>query len=651
MPPHILCILALALALPAWSAVEEAPGAGILALPEVLTPSRLAQPRSDVPGSVTIIDQQLITASGARSLVEVLRLVPGMSVTHRDGWNPVVSYHGTTYRDNRRMQVLVDGRSIYQAGLATIDWNDIPLDIRDIERIEVHRGPNSASYGANAFLGVIQIITRRAGDEPGLSMSVRRGSLHTEDYHLAHSGHWQSGAWRISAGSLRDTGFDERRDGTERRDSQHRKFVQGTVSLELSPVLHWDVWGGYSDARYDEELSDATMRTTPDPEVRDSFFSSRWRWEPAPNRNIQAQLSYSEQRESIDWLACAPPGLLSVTSAASEVCGQVNEDGDNSRTDFDLQDTWTGNDWKLMYGTHFQHKRVESETFYNGVRKRDSIQFFLQGEWRFHPQWRINLGGLYENEERLDDYFMPRGALIWQPHPEHSFRAVYSEAVRAPDLFETEADWSYLVRGISPSVNGPVDSYYPYTAQGNPNLEEERIQSREYGYYGRVSDWGLELDIKFFTDRFSNLITRSLTLENQQPRNTTSLQQRGYEVELDWQPTPILRTRLSYARIRSSTIDFREQDFTPDHSGSALVSWQFAQGWQVSAAYYYARPINSRKFSRADFRLAKRLQLGGTELELAATLRQRLDRDGELFSDNSYHRRNHFLITADFYLP
>ena len=135
-----------------------------VSVPEVLTPVRLKQPHTEVPASVTVIDPDMIAASGVRELPEVLRLIPGMVVSARSGWDYVVSYHGTNRRNSHRMQVLIDGRSIYQAGLATIDWSDIPLAMEDIERIEVTRGPNTAAYGANAFLGIINIITKHPDD-------------------------------------------------------------------------------------------------------------------------------------------------------------------------------------------------------------------------------------------------------------------------------------------------------------------------------------------------------------------------------------------------------------------------------------------------------------------------------------------------------
>src|SRR5512139_2616870 len=102
--------------------------------PVVLSASRLAQPLSEAPNAMTVIDRDMIKASGFRTISDLFRLVPGMYVSYFTGNQPIVSYHGTTDQYSRRMQVLVDGRSVYLPPFSSVDWEDIPLQIVDIER-------------------------------------------------------------------------------------------------------------------------------------------------------------------------------------------------------------------------------------------------------------------------------------------------------------------------------------------------------------------------------------------------------------------------------------------------------------------------------------------------------------------------------------
>ena len=134
--------------------------------PIVLSASRLSQPLSETPNAVTVIDRGMIVASGARNIADVFKLVPSMYVGYENGHTPIVSYRGITDAYARRMQVLVDGRSIYLPIFGHVDWAELPLDIGDIDRIEVVRGPSAASHGSNSVQGVINIRLIMSGSTP-----------------------------------------------------------------------------------------------------------------------------------------------------------------------------------------------------------------------------------------------------------------------------------------------------------------------------------------------------------------------------------------------------------------------------------------------------------------------------------------------------
>mgnify|MGYP006199379745 CR=1 FL=1 len=203
-------------------------------LPQVLTATRLKQSAAAVPGSMTVIDSELIKASGARDISELLRLVPGMMVGAISGNQATVNYHGTNASEARRMQVLIDGRSVYRAGLATVDWSDIPVAMEDIERIEVFRGPNTVSYGANALMAVVNIITRSPANSHGTRFKVTRGQRGINDWYASQGTGWESGDLRLSLSGQEDDGFDSRLDGSDYRDSRRLNRVSLSVSQMLN---------------------------------------------------------------------------------------------------------------------------------------------------------------------------------------------------------------------------------------------------------------------------------------------------------------------------------------------------------------------------------------------------------------------------------
>ena len=233
-------------------------------LPVVLTASRLRQARADVPASVTVIEAEQIAAWGVRTVPELMRFVPGMFLGHGDNENnPSVTYHAGNPNLTRRMQVLVDGRSAIRPGIAAVTWDDLAVALEDIQRIEITRGPNSATYGANAFLGVINIITRHPADSTGTRLRYRVGNQTTRDGFASIAGVSGLSSYRISASVSGDDGFDgdgefedeEERDlsGDNFRDSKRHQFINGYYHQQLQPWVQLNLQAslkrGHTDIR------------------------------------------------------------------------------------------------------------------------------------------------------------------------------------------------------------------------------------------------------------------------------------------------------------------------------------------------------------------------------------------------------------------
>ncbi|MET0055854.1 MAG: Plug domain-containing protein, partial [Candidatus Thiodiazotropha sp. 6PLUC10] len=103
-------------------------------LPVVLSASRLSQSQADTPTAMTVIDRKMIEASAALNIPDLLRLVPGFTIGFYAGSRATVSYHGHADEYARDMQVLIDGRSIYDPVYGGIPWSEIPLSLDEILR-------------------------------------------------------------------------------------------------------------------------------------------------------------------------------------------------------------------------------------------------------------------------------------------------------------------------------------------------------------------------------------------------------------------------------------------------------------------------------------------------------------------------------------
>lgn len=183
--------------------------------PQVLTPSRLPQRLDEAPSTVTIIDRAMIEASGARRLVDVLRLVPGLQVGYKNNSLPTATYHGLSDEYARRLLLLLNGQRIFQYSRGVIEWNNLPIPLENIERIEVVRGPAAAAYGSNALQAVINIQTGSPAEYPGLSTQIAGGSDGIADGFLRYGGRVGAMDYTLSLSSVGDSGYpgvyDDRR--------------------------------------------------------------------------------------------------------------------------------------------------------------------------------------------------------------------------------------------------------------------------------------------------------------------------------------------------------------------------------------------------------------------------------------------------------
>ncbi|MHB8938961.1 MAG: TonB-dependent receptor, partial [Thiobacillus sp.] len=181
--------------------------------PVVLSPSRLSQPINRAPAAVTIITREMIEASGFRQLPDLLRLVPGFQVSWVRGNIQAVTYQGLSSIYSRRLQVMVDGRSVYNPAYGQVQWRGIPLALDDIDRIEVVRGSNAANDGVNAVQASIHIFTRPASADPGWTVGAAIGSADICDGLLRYAGANGDWQWRATLNSRSDDWLKNQRDG------------------------------------------------------------------------------------------------------------------------------------------------------------------------------------------------------------------------------------------------------------------------------------------------------------------------------------------------------------------------------------------------------------------------------------------------------
>jgi len=149
---------------------------------EVTSASRKEQKQSEIAAAVYVITQEDIKRSGVTTIADALRMAPGLMVARIDANQWAITSRGFNSHYANKLQVLVDGRSVYSPLFAGVYWESLNELLADIDRIEVIRGPGAALWGANAVNGVINIITRHTSQTLG---GLLMGTVGTEQRGLA----------------------------------------------------------------------------------------------------------------------------------------------------------------------------------------------------------------------------------------------------------------------------------------------------------------------------------------------------------------------------------------------------------------------------------------------------------------------------------
>ena len=636
-------------------------------VPKVLTVSRLAQSKEDSPSAVTVIDRETIRASGIVDIPELFRLVPGFYVGKNAGFiynsNHVVSYHGMASAYAGSMQVLINGRSVYSPLFGGVNWSELPITVDDIDRIEITRGPNAASYGANSFLGVISIITKDAKDSTGSSVRLTHGTGRNEAFYR-YGGELNDVNYRVSAGYREDDGLDNRNDfkrtnilnlqASKRLDASNEigfelgitngDRADGEASKDfvlLVPrmrnissdyeLIHW--WHNVSD---DSDFSLQAYHSSNSTD--DSFIST----------NLRANVNRLFIERALIRRVPLPVARLGAAQFVATLRDDqisINNDIELERYDIEAQHTFAlFNNLRFVWGGNIRLDTTYSP-YWLGSSETDRFnlqRLFSHVEWRINDQFLVNICSMVEHNSFTGTNVSPRASLNIKLTPNHAIRFGVSTTTRTPNYIEEKFNDALLI----PTTN-PAKTYLYKRYADTGNIDPQRIVSKEIGYLGQVGN--LNIDARIFDDDVKNVLnTRSVVLSDPTSLNVPKTfinagdaQVRGFETQVKYRlfkQTQII-ANYSYINISSDQSKLLPGGFTLSagtNNFSALVTHQFDNNWDASYAFYQTgavealgdgQPVGLNR--RHDVRVARKFNLARANGELSIAV--------ENLFDDQYH--------------
>lgn len=626
-------------------------------IPVVLTPTRLRQPLSDVPGSVTVLTAEMLRRFGITSIPDALRLVPGMAVTQVAGNDFRVSYHGTNILVPRRMNVLIDGISVYRPALARVDWKELPVVMEDIDRIEVTRGSNSASYGANSMLAIVNILTKHPKDVEGTTFATTGGSSQSAEGMARYGGKFgESTAYRMTISHQQDSGFDYSSRIGKDHDSTFLNRLNFRSITDIGNNETLDLQAALVQGTKQMSFVDKYQQTFPDTSLNEYYFNALWRKSLSPHHEVQIQAYTANHRNDQNWTTCPPtamllpqmfdmwrsnPGYASAilagrvpsggspqdgalaaaaiaairalgARAAARTCVDADQNYVERRSDVEFQDTFVFSDaLRAVSGIGARQDMGDSQTFLGGRISNNSYRVFSNVEYKPARWLSINAGGFLEKDQITGTAFSPRIAMNTHLDDHHTLRFVVSQGVRMPDIQEQRANWAYRATNFSAPLNGATQGFFFQNARAPGNLSSEKILSREIGYLGNLPQYGMLIDAKIFDDKLTGLISEKLQLSDFSPTNINSARLRGAELQVTYEPNERWMFYLAYSYLHNKASTPLEQTQYASHSGALGLTRTFDNGWRGSLAVYGAGAgaAGQKFYSRQDLTLSKRFAL------------------------------------------
>ena len=577
------------------------------------------------PAAVAVLTNEEIARSGATSVPEALRWVPGLDVAQINAAEWAVSARGFNGRVANKLLVMLDGRSVYTPQFAGVYWDAVNPMLEDLDRIEIVRGPGGSLWGANAVNGVINILSKSARDTQGTLVYGGGGNEKRVLAGVRHGWALNDHAWVRAYASYQSTDASVLPDGSVREDGFEN--LQGGFRLDAEQnggdhlTLQGDAFHGQRQ-QFTTLVTSAGLISSPQPtEIDGVNLLGRW------TRKFPAGSTFSVQ------------GYWDYAGRDTFTLAEV-------RNTFDLevqQRTQIGEQHNLTCGAGYRFSGDRTTAGLSGgfVPARYDFQLsniFIQDEITLRPhRLQLTLGTKLEHNSYTGFEMQPSARLLWTPNDQQTVWTSVSRAVRNPNRADRAIrfDAQYVAPG--PGVPLPV----LIRALGNPAVDSEALIAWEAGWRIQPNP-GISADLSVFYNRYDSLILgipdAAGTFVEATPAplhlvsplrllNNVRAHSHGGELSVTWQPTPEIRCApfYSYLLVEGELVQPGDRSLAtitesaPEHQAGLRTSFDLPLRLKLDCNLRWVGAVPAyavKSYFEADVRFAWEIRPG---LELVLT--------------------------------
>lgn len=582
---------------------------------------------ADSAAAVTVITQEDIRRSSARTVPDLLRMVPGMEVAEVQSSATSVSARGYTSRFAANLLVMIDGAAIYTTSISGMFWDQALIPLQDIERIEVIRGPGGTLWGSNSINGIVNIITKQSVDTQGIRVDASVGTFDQRyEFGYGKQVNEQLG-FRVYGDYRRTKGLDSINGPVS--GNGWRGGLVG-VRFDYAPTEKDSVvvLGEYSKGKFEERYVGVGIGLAGAfsfPQIEKNKFHTkhvlaRWKHTFSEDFDLSGQVYFNNLYRT-EYGAAIDRDLFDASiegrarlNASHEmnfgVAGRISKDRIDST--FSL--------------SHPSGKNVDRW-----------LTGYLQDEWTIVPdKLRLTVGSKFEWNNFTGFEIQPSARVLYRTSPKFAAWAAVSRAVRTPLLLQREMTANVaLAETVSPF---PVPVLVNATFFGNPDAKSEEVLSYEAGFRGSLgNNWSY--DVAAHISEYDSLTTGNLLSQspilmpplmtpvgvqmNYLVGNSGKGSSKGIELLINGPVTNWWKVEASYSyldlKVKSPTGTYilSGDDASPHHQLRAKSSMTLGSGIRLDADLHYVSDAKSgKREAYTDFDLRGSYQVN-SNLELS----------------------------------